>query len=55
MTTDDLTARCGVCNNPAEVIATVPMCGRRPRYPMCHECFESINWAGYAEDVEVLS
>jgi hypothetical protein len=46
---------CGVCGRPAEVVATVPMCGQRPRYPMCHECFEPINWNGYAEDVEVLS
>jgi hypothetical protein len=31
------------------------MCGERPRYPMCHECFTDINDCGYAEDVEVLA
>jgi hypothetical protein len=45
---------CGVCKRPAEVIATVPMCGERPRYPMCWECFEPINWSGYAEEVTPL-
>lgn len=51
---DYIAPPCGVCGDPAEVIATVPMCGQRPRYPLCHECFEPINWNGYAEDVEVL-
>lgn len=45
---------CGVCQRPAEVMATVPMCGERPRYPMCWECFEDINSCDYAEDVVPL-
>jgi hypothetical protein len=47
------TIPCGICKNPAELTVTVPMCGERPRYPLCHECFISI--AGYTEDVEVLT
>lgn len=34
--TDDMSRFCGVCKRPAEVMATVPMCGERPRYPLCH-------------------
>lgn len=45
---------CGVCQEPADVIATVPMCGERPRYPICFDCFEPIDWSGYAEDVRLI-
>jgi hypothetical protein len=36
------------------MIATVPMCGERPRYPICFACFEPIDWSGYAEDVALI-
>jgi len=46
---------CGICGREAEVMATVPMCGERPRYPLCHDCLEPIAWSGYAENVVPLA
>ena len=46
---------CGVCGEPADVIATVPMCGKRPRYAMCLDCWLPIEEAGYCENVVMLS
>lgn len=45
---------CGVCGDPADVIARVPMCGERGRYPMCMDCFVPVEEAGYVEHVEML-
>lgn len=45
---------CGVCSRPAVWMATVPMCGERPRYPLCEECLDDIAWCEYAEDVDLI-
>jgi hypothetical protein len=46
-----LVAPCGICQRPSEVMATVPMCGQRPRYPLCYECLSDLSYCDYAEDV----
>ena len=51
---DTMVPPCGVCGMPAEWMATVPMCGERPRYPICSDCLDPIAECGYAEDVELL-
>lgn len=48
-----MTERCGVCQRPAQWRATVPMCGGRPRYPLCEECLDDLAGADYVEDVEL--
>jgi hypothetical protein len=46
---------CGCCDvREADVIATVPMCGERPRYPICGECLDIIGYGDYAEDIEPI-
>ena len=50
----DLIPACGICAFPAEVMATVPMCGERPRYPLCHDCLEDLSYSDYAEEVVPL-
>jgi hypothetical protein len=47
---------CGCCEmRSADIVATVPMCGERPRYPMCMDCAAPLVECGYAEEVEVLA
>lgn len=46
--------RCGVCNRDAVAMATVPMCGERPRYPLCQSCLDDLLWSEYAEEVSPL-
>jgi hypothetical protein len=36
----------------ADLFATVPMCGKRPRYPLCLPCYEDI--AEECEDVTLV-
>jgi hypothetical protein len=43
---------CGVCERPADFMATVPMCGERPRYKVCIDCLATLG--DYAEDVVML-
>jgi hypothetical protein len=50
----DEVRRCGICQREAEVMATVPMCGKRPRYALCHECLGDLTWSEYAEEVVPL-
>lgn len=45
---------CGICQQPADLYGTVPMCGERPRYPMCFGCHEDLDWSGYVEDVRLI-
>lgn len=45
---------CGICQQPADLYGTVPMCGERPRYPMCFACHEDLDWSGYVEDVRLI-
>lgn len=45
---------CQLCHDSgeqaeADVYATVPMCGKRPRYPLCLTCYDDI--AAECEDV----
>ena len=49
-----MTKFCGICGRQAEVMATVPMCGERPRYPLCNEHLADLAWSGYVEDVVPL-
>lgn len=46
--------RCGICGREAEVVATVPMCGERPRFPLCHACLDDLTFSDFTEDVVPL-
>lgn len=46
---------CGICEGPAIWLATVPMCGERPRYPLCEGCLGDLMRSDFAEDVDLLS
>jgi hypothetical protein len=45
-------AACGICGLPPAWLATVPMCGERPRYPLCSECLDDI--VVYAEVIDLI-
>lgn len=44
---------CGICQRPAVWMATVPMCGQRPRYPLCEEHLDDLAESEYVEEVEL--
>jgi hypothetical protein len=46
-----MSAPCGVCGEPADVVATIPMCGEQPRYSLCLTCWRDIEEAGYCDEV----
>lgn len=41
--------KCDLCGKEAEQRATVPMCGKRPRFWLCDRCLNDID--AYVEDV----
>ena len=49
---------CALCANfgrvrAATVRATIPMCGKRPRYALCDQCMTEL--AAEVEDVELIA
>jgi len=56
-TQDAESVRCQLCadmgrSTPAELLATVPMCGERPQYLLCPDCVEEMG--EYVEEVRLV-